>query len=79
MSRIGRRPVAIPKGVTVDKIDGELRVKGPKGTLARAAAARRSRSQVEGGEVVFARADDDGRRARCTASRARWSRTWCRA
>ena len=34
MSRIGKKPVAIPSGVTAD-IDGkQLNVKGPKGTLA---------------------------------------------
>lgn len=31
MSRIGRKPVAIPSGVTVQYNQGELRVKGPKG------------------------------------------------
>jgi large subunit ribosomal protein L6 len=33
MSRIGKRPVAIPSGVTADIKDGTLAVKGPKGTL----------------------------------------------
>ena len=33
MSRIGKRPVAIPGGVTADIADGTLTVKGPKGTL----------------------------------------------
>lgn len=33
MSRIGVRPIVIPKGVTVAQKDGELTVKGPKGTL----------------------------------------------
>ena len=33
MSRIGKRPVAIPSGVTADIQDGTLTVKGPKGTL----------------------------------------------
>ncbi len=34
MSRIGKRPVAIPAGVTATINDGQLSVKGPKGTLA---------------------------------------------
>ena len=34
MSRIGKRPVAIPSGVTADIADNTLTVKGPKGTLA---------------------------------------------
>ncbi|HOB15192.1 MAG TPA: 50S ribosomal protein L6, partial [Novosphingobium sp.] len=33
MSRIGKKPVAIPGGVTADIADGILTVKGPKGTL----------------------------------------------
>ncbi|WP_022675048.1 50S ribosomal protein L6 [Novosphingobium sp. B-7] len=33
MSRIGKRPVAIPSGVTADIANGVLTVKGPKGTL----------------------------------------------
>ena len=33
MSRIGKRPVAIPSGVSADIADGILTVKGPKGTL----------------------------------------------
>ncbi len=33
MSRIGKRPVAIPSGVTANLEGGRLSVKGPKGTL----------------------------------------------
>ena len=33
MSRIGKKPVAIPAGVTATIANGELSVKGPKGTL----------------------------------------------
>ena len=33
MSRIGKKPVAIPSGVTATIDDGKLNVKGPKGTL----------------------------------------------
>ena len=35
MSRIGKMPIAIPAGVTVDFKDGVVTVKGPKGTLSR--------------------------------------------
>ena len=36
MSRIGRLPVAIPAGVTVEVAEGnKVTVKGPKGTLVR--------------------------------------------
>ncbi len=34
MSRIGKKPVAIPAGVTATIDEGKLAVKGPKGTLA---------------------------------------------
>lgn len=33
MSRIGKMPVALPAGVTVNYADGVVTVKGPKGTL----------------------------------------------
>jgi len=35
MSRVGRKPVAIPKGVTIKVDDGKVVVKGPKGELKR--------------------------------------------
>ena len=35
MSRIGKRPVPIPKDVSIDLAGNELTVKGPKGTLQR--------------------------------------------
>ena len=35
MSRIGRSPIAVPAGVEVQVSDGQVTVKGPKGTLAR--------------------------------------------
>ncbi|RJR16068.1 50S ribosomal protein L6 [Candidatus Microgenomates bacterium] len=33
MSRIGKSPISIPAGVTVEKTDSKVLVKGPKGTL----------------------------------------------
>lgn len=35
MSRIGKMPIALPAGVTVEFKDGVVTVKGPKGTLTR--------------------------------------------
>jgi large subunit ribosomal protein L6 len=35
MSRIGRKPVAIPPGITVNVQDSKVSVKGPKGELSR--------------------------------------------
>lgn len=62
MSRIGKKPVSIPKGVTVEVADGVVRVKGPKGELAQAVTPRTS-AAIEDGELVIAR-DDDSRPAR---------------
>ena len=33
MSRVGKKPIKIPEGVTVDITDNKVRVKGPKGEL----------------------------------------------
>src|SRR5919198_1114112 len=33
MSRIGKKPIAIPKAVTVKVVDGAVEVQGPKGKL----------------------------------------------
>jgi large subunit ribosomal protein L6 len=35
-SRVGKRPVVLPKGVTITVANGKVDVKGPKGTLSRA-------------------------------------------
>ncbi len=59
MSRIGNRPVEIPSGVTVDKIDGGVRVKGPKGTLSEQLPPTIG-VEIESGQVVFRRADNSG-------------------
>jgi large subunit ribosomal protein L6 len=36
MSRIGKKPIVIPKGVTVKVVDGAVEVQGPKGKLRQA-------------------------------------------
>lgn len=60
MSRIGKRPIAIPAGVTVT-VDGQkVTVKGPKGTLSRVIPGDMSVS-VEGAEVRVARPGDETR------------------
>lgn len=60
MSRIGKRPVAVPAGVTV-KIDGsKVTVKGPKGELSRVLPADMAVSQ-EGGELLIKRPSDEDR------------------
>ncbi len=35
MSRIGKRPIEVPKGVTITAKDGVVEVKGPKATMSR--------------------------------------------
>jgi large subunit ribosomal protein L6 len=58
MSRIGRMPIAIPAGVTVDIAENnKVTVKGPKGTLERVLPAEMS-IKVEGNEVVVTRPND---------------------
>ena len=52
MSRIGRLPVAIPAGVTVEVAEGnKVTVKGSKGTLVRVLPAEMD-IKVEDGHVV---------------------------
>jgi large subunit ribosomal protein L6 len=58
MSRVGRKPIPIPSGVSVEPVDGGVRVKGPKGTLTERMPARVS-VKVEGGKVSVARSDED--------------------
>ena len=58
MSRIGRMPIAIPAGVTVDIAENnKVTVKGPKGTLERVLPAEMD-IKVEGSEVVVTRPND---------------------
>ena len=58
MSRIGRKPVAVPKGVTISfGNDAVLTVKGPKGEL-KQAIDRDITVEVKEGEVSFDRPTD---------------------
>ena len=58
MSRVGRKPIPIPNGVSVEALDGGVRVKGPKGTLTERMPARVA-VRVESGKVSVARSDED--------------------
>ena len=59
MSRIGKRPIAIPKGVTVSVGDQAVEVKGPKGQL-RQTLPPGITVEVSNGEVRAALAREDG-------------------
>ncbi len=58
MSRIGRMPIAIPAGVTVEIAENnKVTVKGPKGTLERVLPAEMEITQ-EGSEIIVKRPND---------------------
>ena len=58
MSRIGRMPIAIPAGVTVEVAENnKVTVKGPKGTLERVLPSEME-IKVEGSEVIVSRPND---------------------
>jgi large subunit ribosomal protein L6 len=59
MSRIGKHPVALPKGVTVTLQDGNvITVKGPKGELTRSLPSAMKITQEEG-QLTVTRPDDE--------------------
>ena len=60
MSRIGKKPVVVPGGVTADIADGTLTVKGPKGTLTLSLADDVTYS-VEEGSISVQPANDTKR------------------
>ena len=58
MSRIGRMPIAVPAGVTVDIAENnKVTVKGPKGTLERVLPAEMD-IKMEGEEIIVSRPND---------------------
>ena len=58
MSRIGKMPVAIPKGVEVMSDGGQVRVKGPKGELTSAIPSGLTVT-IADGQVKVARGSDE--------------------
>ena len=58
MSRVGKKPITIPSGVTVTINDSEMQVKGPKGTLSTPIPAGVTFKQEED-TLVAERASDD--------------------
>jgi large subunit ribosomal protein L6 len=57
MSRIGKKPIAVPKGVTVKVMDGAVEVQGPKGKLRQPHPAG-IRFALSDGHLVASRGDD---------------------
>ncbi len=58
MSRIGKKAISLPKGVSVTIHERELEVKGPKGTL-RTPIPQGINFQLEGDELRAARTSDE--------------------
>ncbi len=59
MSRIGRKPVAVPEAVSVEIGTGTIAVKGPKGELSQTFSADMAVAQEEGA-IVVSRPTDRG-------------------
>ncbi len=62
MSRIGKKPVAIPSGVTADIAGDVLTVKGPKGTLT--LSMREEISYTLEGDTISVKPANDSKQAR---------------
>jgi large subunit ribosomal protein L6 len=59
MSRIGRKPISVPDGVSVEAVPGRVSVKGPKGELAQALSPDMKVEQSDG-VVTVERPTDRG-------------------
>jgi large subunit ribosomal protein L6 len=59
MSRIGRQPIPVPDGVTVEVQPGHVSVKGPKGELGQS-VSREMKVELSDGTVVVERPSDRG-------------------
>ena len=70
MSRIGKKVIAVPKGVTITVHPSELEVKGPKGTLKTPIPAGIT-FKIEGEELRAERASDEQAALHGLARRAR--------
>lgn len=58
MSRIGKKPIEIKNGVTVEILDGLIKVKGPKGELTQTYNPKIS-IKVENNQVALTRSSDE--------------------
>lgn len=64
MSRIGKQPISIPSGVTVQETKGQVHIKGTKGELV-LEVPNDIRIKQEGELIIISRSDDE-RRTRST-------------
>ena len=58
MSRIGKKPIVVPKGVTIKVVDGAVEVQGPKGKLRQAHPAGIN-FELADGQLSAKRSTDD--------------------
>jgi large subunit ribosomal protein L6 len=63
MSRIGKKPITVPKGVTVKVVPGAVEVQGPKGKLTQAFPSGIN-FELSDGHLVASRASTDGELAK---------------
>lgn len=57
MSRVGKTPISIPKGVSVSRTGDEIQVKGPNGTLTERIPTAIS-TEISDVKITFARPDE---------------------
>ena len=57
MSRIGKKPIEIPKGITISQKENVINVKGPKGELQQKVHSN-IKIEINNGEVIVSRPDD---------------------
>jgi len=57
LSRIGKKPVEIPKGVTINLDGNNIKVKGPKGELSRTIHPS-MKTEIAEGELIVTRPND---------------------
>jgi large subunit ribosomal protein L6 len=69
VSRIGKKPVEVPKGVNVTLAEGNITIKGPKGELSRRVPPMVA-VQSDGGKIMVTKTSND-RRARAMHGLAR--------
>ncbi len=75
MSRIGKRPVPLPSGVTATAESGTLSVKGPKGSLS--LQMRDEISYEISADGISVQPANDSKQARAFwACSGPWCRTW---